>query len=277
MRGILSLQSEVVYGHVGNSVARFALQRLGFEVWSVPTVLYSNHPGHGDFGGDTVSAKKMTALVEALDRQSHLAQCDAVLTGYARTADQITIMADVIDRVKTQSSQAVISCDPVLGDVHTGVYVPLDVADSLPKGLVPRSDILMPNLFELETLSEETVTDAASAVAAARSIERPLTVCTSIPHEDKLATIAVTPDEAWMVLSDWIDSAPHGVGDLTSALFLGHRLCRLDAAKALQKSVSSVFALVKASAQAGSNELLLIDHQDLLIDAPDLPCTPVTI
>lgn len=273
MRGILSLQSEMVYGHVGNSAARFALQRMGFEVWSVPTVLYSNHPGHGDFGGENIPAKEMTKLIDALDRQGYLANCDAVLTGYARTAKQVAVMADAVGRVKAQSPNAVFSCDPVLGDTHTGVYVPLDVAENLPKELVPLADIMMPNLFELETLSGEEVTDAASAVRAARTFSCPVVVATSIPQADKLATIAVTPKNAWMVLSDWVDDAPHGVGDLTSALFLGHRLKGADVPDALQRSVSSVFALVKASADAGSNELLLIERQELLEQPPMLEIT----
>ena len=222
--------------------------------------------------GDTVAAKEMAKLVGGLDRQKHLSNCDAILTGYARTAKQVAVMADAVARVKAQSPQALFCCDPVLGDVHTGVYVPLDVADALPKDLVPLADILMPNLFELETLSGATVTDARTAVEAARSIGCPIVVCTSIPHNDKLATIAVTSDEAWLVFSDWVDNAPRGVGDLTSALFLGHRLQGLTIADALQHAVSTVFALVKISAEAGSDELLLVQHQQLIEQAPPLPC-----
>ncbi len=276
MHGILSLQSEVVYGHVGNGAARFALQRLGFEVWAVPTVLYSNHPGHGDFSGETMAAKDMTGLIDALDRQGHLARCQAVLTGYARTAAQVDVMADAAARVKTQSPGAVLCCDPVLGDTHTGTYVPLDVATVLPKSLASKADLLMPNLFELETLSGIAVTDAETAIGAAHLLNCPVVVCTSIPYQDKLATIAVTPENAWMVLSDWVDKAPHGVGDLTSALFLGHRLKGVEVPSALQQAVSTVFALVQASVAAGSNELLLIERQDLIEHAPLLAVTEIS-
>ena len=275
LRGILSLQSEVVYGHVGNAAARFALQRLGFEVWSVPTVLYSNHPGHGDFGGDNVSAAEMARLIDALDRQGHLARCDAVLTGYARTADQVAVMVDAVTRVKAQNAHAVFACDPVLGDVHTGAYVPLDVASALPQTLAPKADILLPNLFELETLSGIAVTDAATAIGAAHLLNCPLVVCTSIPHEEQIATIAVTPEQSWMVQSAFVETAPHGVGDLTSALFLAHRLGGEDAAPALQKAVSAVFALIKESAKITLDELPLVQHQDLLIQSPLLPVTEV--
>ena len=268
LRGILSLQSEVVYGHVGNAAARFALQRLGFEVWSVPTVLYSNHPGHGDFGGDNVPAADMTRLINALDRQGHLSRCDAVLTGYARTADQVAVMVDAIGRVTTQNPTAEIAIDPVLGDTHTGAYVPLDVADALPKILVPKADILMPNHFELEFLSGKTVTDFASTIASSLPLQCPIVVATSIPYQDKYATIAITDSEAWYVETDIVEKAPHGVGDLTSALFLGHRLRGEDVATALQKSVSSVYALIQASSAADSDELLLIEHQKLIESAP---------
>ena len=268
LRGILSLQSEVVYGHVGNAAARFALQRLGFEVWSVPTVLYSNHPGHGDFGGDNVAASEMTRLIDALDRQGHLARCDAVLTGYARTADQVAVMANAIDTVKTQNPSAVFAIDPVLGDTDTGAYVPLDVADTLPKILVPEADILMPNHFELEFLSGQPVTDFASTIAAALPLQSPIVVATSIPHKDKYATIAITDSEAWFVETDIVPKAPHGVGDLTSALFLGHQLLGKDIPTSLQKAVSSVYALIKESADRSLDELPLIQHQELIVSCP---------
>lgn len=277
MRGILSIQSEMVYGHVGNSAARFALQRLGYEVWGIPTVLYSNHPGHGDFAGENIHPAEMTKLGDALDRQGHLSRCDAVLTGYARTAGQVAVMADAVTRVKQQSPGATFCCDPVLGDVHTGAYVPLDVANAIPKDLLPRADILTPNLFELEGLSGVSVTDAATAVSAARTLPCPLVLCTSIPDQDKMTTLAVTQDDAWMVSTDVIANAPHGVGDLVAALFLGHRLDGADIAKALGLAVGAVFRVIEKSAEASSNELLLVHHQDILVNTTALPCKKVML
>ena len=276
MRGILSIQSEVVYGHVGNSVARFALQRLGHEVWSVPTVLYSNHPGHGDFGGENIHADDMSRLLDALDRQGHLAQCTAVLTGYARTAEQVAFMADAVARVKKQSPNAIFCCDPVLGDVHTGVYVPLDVADAIPRDLVPLADFLTPNLFELETLSGLTVTDPASAIAASRALSSPLVLATSIPDNSKITTIAVTPEASSMVATEFVDDPPHGVGDLVAALFLGHTLNGATPQDALTRAVSTVFELLRRSSAVASDELLLVDHQDLMINPPLLAVQQVS-
>ena len=84
---ILSLQSHVAYGHVGNSAAVFALQRLGIEVWPVHTVQFSNHPGYGGFRGRAFDAGLIGDVVQGIEERGALAACDGVLSGYVGSAE----------------------------------------------------------------------------------------------------------------------------------------------------------------------------------------------
>jgi pyridoxine kinase len=271
MRGILSIHSEVVYGHVGNAAARFGLQRLGAEVWPVPTVLYSNHPGHGRFAGETVPASQCESLIDALNAQGRFAQCDGVLTGYFREGAQVEAAARAVDRVKAANSSALFCCDPVMGDADKGLYVPDGVPSALRDLLLPRCDTLTPNAFELGQLTGAAITDVASAVDAARSLERTAVVCTSVPTpiETRIGTVLVTDRRAWSIEMDRVEGEPHGLGDLLSALFLGHLVLGRDAPAAFVQAISSVDGLMRASVRDGSDEMLLIQEQNRLV-TPDL-------
>jgi pyridoxine kinase len=272
LRGILSLQSEVAYGHVGNGAARFALQRLGFEVWSLATVLYSNHPGHGRFAGEPVAADKLAALVDELEVQGRLADCDAVLSGYLGAADQAGLAADIVARVRSANPDAFYACDPVMGDLDTGAYVRIDVANGISNDLAPMADILFPNAFELAALSGQSVDTTEETILAARSLVRPIVICTSAPGStlEKIAVIAVTSEQAWRVETDRVDDPPHGLGDLLAALFLGQRLLGRSVPDALSRAVGSVDSILRASVVAKTDEMILIEAQDRLIDAPPI-------
>ena len=113
---ILSVQSAVSYGHVGNSAAVFALQRLGHEVWRVDTVRFSNHPGHGGFRGTAASAGELADLIDGLSERGWLARADAILTGYLGAADQGSVVAAAAARVKAANPRALWALDPVIGD-----------------------------------------------------------------------------------------------------------------------------------------------------------------
>jgi pyridoxine kinase len=273
-RIVLSLQSEVVRGHVGNSAARFALQRVGVDVWAVPTVLLSNHPGHGHFRGEVTPAARIDDLIAGLGAHRWLARCDAVLSGYLGAADQARAVADAVRMVKRENPNALYLCDPVFGD-DGGAYARAGVAEAMARDLLPLADVVTPNRFELSSLTSKRIADAADAVAAARTLSVAEVVVTSVPFPaGQIGTVVVARDGAWATSSARIDGVPHGSGDLLAALYLAARVQGVAAAPALERASSAVDFILRAS--AGADELLLIEHQRGLVEpAPRLAARPV--
>jgi pyridoxine kinase len=260
---VLSIQSEVVRGHVGNSAARFALQRLGLDVWAVPTVLLSNHPGHGRFRGEAMASSAMAALIDGLDAQGWLARCDGVVSGYLGAADQARVVADAVRRIKALHPRAIYLCDPVFGD-DDGAYAKPGVAEAMARELVPLADVVTPNRFELSSLTSKKIADAADAMAAARALGKAETVVTSVPFDGaRIGTVAVAGDGAWAVAAPRISQVPNGSGDLLAALYLAARLAGCDVASALSSSCSAVDGVLRAS--AGADELRLVAAQAELV------------
>lgn len=262
-RCVLSIQSDVVRGHVGNAAARFALQRVGLDVWAVPTVLLSNHPGHGKFRGDVTSAAAIASLIDGLDAHGWLARCDGVISGYLGAADQARAVADAVRRVKTQNPRAVYLCDPVFGD-DDGAYARPGVAEAMARELVPLADVVTPNRFELTSLTSKKIDSAADAVAAARALGKTETVVTSVPFDrERIGTVAVAGTSAWAVAAPRIAQVPNGSGDLLAALYLAVRLDGRDVAAALSAACSAVDGVLRAS--AGVDELRLVAAQAELV------------
>ena len=265
---ILSIQSDVVYGHVGNAAARFALQRLGHEVWAVPTVLLSSHAGYQKVGGESLSADLLRRLIEGLDANGWLGHCDAALSGYLGHADQAQVVADAVDRVKQSNPRALYCLDPVFGDAGRA-YAKPGVAEAMARTLLPLADIVTPNAFELSSLTSVAIRNADEARAAALRLGRPLVLATSVPAgAGRLGTLAVAKDEAWLATTPVLDNAPHGAGDLLAALVVAHRLAGRSLRDALAASTASVFHILAASVRAGSQEMLLIAEQNAIIQPP---------
>lgn len=273
---VLSMQSEVVRGHVGNSAARFALQRVGVDVWALPTVLLSNHPGHGRAAGEATPAARLAELVQGLDAHGWLARCDAVVSGYLGSADQAKVVADAVRRVKVLSPKALYLCDPVFGD-DDGAYARPGVAEAMARELLPLANIVTPNRFELASLTSRAIGDAASAVAAARALGKAEVAVTSVPFEaGRIGTVVVTRDGAWATAAAKLDDAPHGSGDLFAALYLADRLKGETAAAALAHASSAVDCVLRASVAAKADELALIANQaDLVAPSRRLTADPL--
>ncbi len=271
---VLSIQSEVVRGHVGNGAARFAMQRVGVDVWAVPTVLLSNHPGHGHFRGETIPAARIDDLIAGLDAHGWLARCGGVLSGYLGAADQARAVADAVRKVKRENPRALYLCDPVFGD-DGGAYARAGVAEAMARELLPLADIVTPNRFELSSLTSKRIADAADAVAAARTLSVAEVVVTSVPFPaGQIGTVVVTRDGAWATSSVRLESVPHGSGDLLAALYLAARVRGEGAAAGLERASSAVDFILRAS--AGADELLLIEHQSGLLEpSPRLTARPV--
>lgn len=276
--GILSLQSHVAYGHVGNAAAAFALQRLGLEVWPVMTVQLSNHTGYPSWRGRSFEAEHIAELVHGLEEVGALADCQAVLSGYLGTAEVGEQVLAAVDRARRCNPEVLFVCDPVMGDHGQGLYVPEAVAAFFRDRAVPRARIVTPNLFELERLAGRQIESDEAALAAARDLralgpEVVLVTSLRFPERepDRVSVLAVTGTGAWRVETPWLEmNAPtSGAGDVVAALFLGHYLRAGDGparvSEALANAASATFALVEATHQAGSRELQLIAAQERLV------------
>ncbi len=265
---ILSLHSQVVSGHVGNNAAVLPLQLMGFEVWAVPTVLYSNHPGHGTYTGSVTPADEISALIDGMEQRGRLGECHGVLTGYLGDSAQAATVADAVSRVRRQTPTAIICCDPILGDQGTGIYVRDGVPEAITKHLIPAANLATPNYFELEILTGTTIrtlTDALAAGHQLRSLGPDTVVCSSLQREDgpadEIETLLVTGAGAWIARNPKVPNPPNGTGDLLAALILGHTLRGAAPDQALAASVSTVHSIVAASSGRSDKELALIDAQ----------------
>jgi len=256
---ILSFQSAVAFGHVGNSAAVFPLQRLGFEVWPVDSVQFSNHPGHGQWGGGTAESATIRSLLDGLARVGALARCDGVLSGYVGEAALGTLLLDAVARAKPG---ALYLCDPVMGD-DGRVYVADGIPDFMRERAVPMADIVTPNRFELELLSGLPARDMAEAVVAARHVlARGPRAVVATSLEDGAACLAVTADGAWAVRTPRLPLSVNGGGDLLAALLLAHTLRGEAAPEALSLAVSSLYGVLERTLSLGRRELALVQAQD---------------
>src|SRR3982074_939153 len=165
----LSLHSHVAYGYVGNPAATFRLQRLGHEVWAVNTVEFSNHTGYGAWRGRTAPADQVADIVRGIEELGLLPRCDALLTGYVGDAALADVVLDTARRGRAANARAVWCCDPVLGDVDTGIYVKAGIDTFFRERAIPAADLVTPNHFELEHLTGRKVSTMAEALADARS------------------------------------------------------------------------------------------------------------
>ncbi len=264
-RRILSIQSHVAYGHVGNAAAAFALQRIGFEVISVPTVIYSNHPGHKTYGGRSLTAYELSELLDGLYQNGWFGKIDGIITGYLGNAEQAAIIATHIAALKEANTAMLYCCDPVCGDQDSGLYVSRDIPKAIVKDLIPLADVITPNWYELGELAHTTLTHHADAENAARSLTNKTTICTSTPvSEEQIGTLLINQHTSHLEATPKLPHVPHGAGDLFTALYLGHYLRIGKNRNALARTVASLHEILKASSDKSRRELDLVESQALL-------------
>jgi pyridoxine kinase len=266
---ILSIQSWVAYGHVGNAAAVFPLQRLGAEVWAVNTVQFSNHTGYGTWRGQVFGAGLVRDCVLGIEERGALARCDAVLSGYMGDAAVGEAILDAVARTRAANPAAVYCCDPVIGDVGRGVFVRPGIPEFLRDRALPAADLATPNQFELEWLTGRPVRSAAEAkdaVAALQALGPRCVLVTSLHLDDtppdSIDLLAGEGGGFWRLRTPRLPIAVSGAGDAITALFLLHRLRSGAAPPALSAAASSIFGLLLRTAEAGSREVLLVEAQE---------------
>ncbi len=269
---ILSIQSWVSYGHVGNAAAVFPLQRLGFETWAVNTVQFSNHPGYGQWRGSAVAPDEIAELILGMAERGALANCRAILTGYMGDPALGAVVLDTVAQVRAANPGAIWACDPVMGDVGPGFYVRPGLPEFFRDQAVPMADIITPNQFELEYLTGRTISDLPSALAAAGAaltLGPKVVLLTSLMRpdapKDHIELLVATAAGAWRVTTPLLPIAVNGAGDAVAALFLAHWLkTGGDPAGALSAAASAIYAVLKETRRSGEREIQLVAAQDEL-------------
>jgi pyridoxine kinase len=274
---ILSIQSHVVYGHVGNSAAVFPLQRLGREVWPLMTVQFSSHLGYPGWRGRTFDAAMIDDCLSGLEAIGVLPRCAGLLTGYLGKPGIGEAVLRALDRLRAANGEAAYACDPVIGDVGPGIYVAAGVGEFFRDRALPLATIATPNAFELEWLTGEranTLQTARRAIATLRARGPRVVVATSIQLDDTPAGALdiLAGDEAglWRLRTPHLPISVNGSGDLFAALFFHHWLEAHDTPETLSRATSAVHAIVKATLNSGSRELSLIAAQEELTSPSQL-------
>ena len=265
---ILSIQSHVSYGHVGNGAATFPLQSLGYEVWPVNTVNFSNHTGYGKWAGQVLPPDHVRAVIHGIwDVAAD--PCEAVLSGYVGDPAVGNIILEAVQHTKNQ--QSLYLCDPVMGDVGRGFFVKDGILDFFKTKGIPAANIITPNHFEAEALYGSPVHTLEEAQSACHMLSKwgPQTVVITslevpLPATDAhtISTLLFHQGHFWLGQTPRInfEIAPNGTGDLFSALYLGHFLKTQNPATALKLTLGHVYAIIEKTARLVKRELQIIGH-----------------
>ncbi|MEV5968086.1 pyridoxal kinase PdxY [Kribbella sp. NPDC051952] len=277
---ILSIQSAVAFGHVGNSAAVFPLQRIGVEVLPVYTVNFSNHTGYGAWRGPMISPDDVREVLLGIEDRGVLPQIDVILSGYQGGEGIADVILEAVQRVKAANPSAVYSCDPVMGNAKSGCFVAPAIPVLLRDRVVPAADIITPNQFELGFLTDtepDTLESTLASVELVRATGPRTVLVTSVERPDRedgtIEMLAVDDNGAWLVQTPYIPMKANGSGDVTAALFTAHYRRTGDLADALARATSSVFDLLTRTHESGERELQLIESQDAYAN-PQMQFTP---
>lgn len=281
MTTVLSIQSSVAYGHVGNSAATFPLMRMGLEVWPVLTVHFSNNTGYGSWRGPVLAATDVADVVRGIDERGVLGRCDAVLSGYQGAAEIGSVVLDTVRLVRSRNPEAIYCCDPVMGDVDRGFFVTAGLPELIRDEVVPAAQIITPNQFELDYLtgrSTATMDDVLVAAAEVRRRGPEIVLVTSVLHTDTppgtIDLVVVSGAGAWAVTTPRLPRTFNGAGDLTAAVFLARclslrsapsELWTADLGDVASATAARVFGVLAATVAAGDRELQLVAAQDELV------------
>jgi pyridoxine kinase len=269
---VISIQSQVAFGHVGNSAAVFPMQIHGIDVIAVPTTLLSNRPGYKTIRGRVLEAQLVADLLLGIEERGAVEHANMILSGYLGSAEIANVVADFVARAKASNPALLYACDPVLGDRDRGLFVRDDIPPLVRDRLCPLADIITPNHFEFEWLCGAEAKTIDRVIAQARRLHArgPKTVViTSAELADtpggKIESLAVEASRAWRVRTPKLPISPNGTGDLFAALFVAARVRGADAQETLSHAASAIFAVLERTAARGTEEMRIVESAELLI------------
>ncbi|SHH16671.1 pyridoxal kinase PdxY [Bradyrhizobium erythrophlei] len=269
---VISIQSQVAFGHVGNSAAVFPMQMHGIDVIAVPTTLLSNRPGYPTIRGRVLDAELVADLLLGVEERGALDTANTILSGYLGSPEIAAEVADFVSRAKARHPKLIYCCDPVLGDRDRGLFVQADIPPLVRDRLCPLADIITPNHFEFEFLcgAKAATSDQMIALAQTLLARGPSTVVvTSADLADtpdgEIETLAVERAKAWRVRTPKLPINPNGTGDLFASLFVSARVRGSDTPDALAHAASAIFAVLEQTALRGTGEMRIVESAGLLV------------
>jgi len=271
---ILSIQSHVAYGRVGNRSAVFPLERLGYEVWPINTVQFSSHTGMPGWTGAAFGAEHVSDIVRGLENMGAFSRCDAVLSGYMGDLATGSAIVKAVKAAKRANPEALYCCDPVMGDIPEGLYVKPDLPGFMADEALPLADIACPNVFEAELLTGIKATDASSAARAADRLHalgpRVVIITSYRPHGGGIGFFASDGSKRSIVTAPALAFAkpPKGAGDLSSALFLAYYLAERELACALEMTMGALYAVLEATLDSGHETIAVVAAQESIARPP---------
>jgi pyridoxine kinase len=265
VRAVMSIQSSVVYGHVGSTAAALPLHRLGFDLWALPTVVYSSHAGYPGVRGRRTPISTLRELLAGLEALGRLDRCEAVLSGYLGRPEAWGVVLDALAAVREHRPDAWFVCDPVLGD-EGELYLPAKLVRTFREQAVPRADLLVPNRFELEWLVDRPVSTVAEAVAAAADLHaagaREVIVKGLVLDHDGRPTqhvVGLDDDGAWLARAPHIAQFWSGAGDVFTALVAGLRLVGIPLSETVARATALMEELIARTVELGAPELRMVE------------------
>lgn len=273
MQNILSIQSHVVFGHAGNSAAEFPIRRLGVNVWPLNTVQFSNHTQYRQWTGTVMPASHLVEIAEGISAIDELKNCNAVLSGYMGSPEQGNAIIEIVKKVKQANPNVLYICDPVMGHPEKGCFVAPGVSKFLCQVALPISDMMSPNILELEELNnKQQINNVDEAIIACRNLCQKGPKAILVKHlsragiqKDRFEMLLVTNDEAWHIHRPLVDFGvrqPVGVGDMTSGLFIANILLGKSLVEAFEHTTSAVYAVMLETLKRNQYELQLVAAQD---------------
>jgi pyridoxine kinase len=268
---ILSIQSHVAFGHVGNRAAVFPLERMGYEVWPINTVQFSNHTGYSSWTGEVFTAAHIALVWSGIKERGIIGDCEAVLSGYLGAAEVGHLIVRVVDEVKAARPGALYCCDPVMGDYGSNFFVDEEISEFISGYAVRAADIVTPNQFEAEKISGSVIAsidDAKRACELIHEMGPSIVLITSFKPDDRgdsAMSMFMSSKEGFRMLTTPelpFDPPLSGAGDLASALFLGRYIAEKDPVRAFELMSDSVFSVLERTFADSGRELSLIQAQE---------------
>lgn len=269
---VISIQSQVAFGHVGNSAAVFPMQMHGIDVIAVPTTLLSNRPGYPTIRGRVLDAQLVSDLLLGIEERGAVDACSMIVSGYLGSPDIAVLVADFVARAKARRPSLLYCCDPVLGDRDRGMFVKPEIPPIVRDRLCPLADIVTPNHFEFDYLAGAAATTSSQMTAQAQTLlaRGPSTVViTSAELPDtpgsEIETLAVERSQGWRVRTPKLAISPSGTGDLFAALFASARVRGQTTPQALGHAASAIYAVLERTAARGTEEMRIVESAEQLV------------
>ncbi|MCC8959575.1 pyridoxal kinase PdxY [Bradyrhizobium sp. Pear77] len=270
---VISIQSQVAWGHVGNSAATFPIQLHGIDVVAVPTTLLSNRPGYPTIRGRVLDVQLVADLLRGIEERGAIESARMILSGYLGSADIAIDVADFVARAKAENPALLYCCDPVLGDRDRGMFVRSDIPPLVRDQLCPLADIITPNHFEFEFLCGARVTTTDDVIAQARMLmaRGPATIVITSAElagtpDSEIETLAIEHTGAWRVRTPRVPISPSGTGDLFAALFVAARVRGLATPEALSHAASGIHGVLVRTAERATDEMRIVESAELMLD-----------